>query len=172
MTWKLFSLKTTKNNQGSETTVGGGKRWAHELMQEKYIPIQPKWKYYERQCGHSKIVLSSISTSAIGSFEVFSDNTNLTFLYKFDQGVLKVFSQKNCLQWKLNSQLTSTGLEDWCLFNCANQTCVEERFFKLNFVSCITSLFGLGSFLYSIWHDFTRIWKSETGKAWQVSTVG
>ena len=33
---------------------------------------------------------------------------------------------------------------------------------SLNFVSCTTSLFGLGSFLDSIEHDFIRIWTSET----------
>ena len=32
--------------------------------------------------------------------------------------------------------------------------------------------FGIGSFLDSIEHNFIRIWKSETGKAWQISTVG
>ena len=34
---------------------------------------------------------------------------------------------------------------------------LNRRFFKLNFVSCTTSLFGFGSFLDSIEHDFIRI---------------
>ena len=42
---------------------------------------------------------------------------------------------------------------------------LNRRFFKLNFVSGTTSLFGLGSFLDSIEHDFIRISKSETGMA-------
>ena len=37
------------------------------------------------------------------------------------------------------------------------QTCVEENIFKLNFVSCTTSLIKLGSFLDSKEHDFIRI---------------
>ena len=36
----------------------------------------------------------------------------------------------------------------------------------------VPSCFGLGSYLESIEHDFIRIWKSETGKAWQISTIG
>ena len=37
---------------------------------------------------------------------------------------------------------------------CQPDICVMNR----NFVSCTTSLFGLGSFLDSVEHDFTRIW--------------
>ena len=33
---------------------------------------------------------------------------------------------------------------------------LNRRFFKLNFVSCTSSLFGLGSFLDAIKHDFIR----------------
>ena len=32
--------------------------------------------------------------------------------------------------------------------------------------------FGLGSFLDSIEHDFIGVWKSETGKEWQIGWVG
>ena len=48
---------------------------------------------------------------------------------------------------------------------------VEQEIFKLNFVSCTTSLFGLGSFLDSIEHDFIRIRKSETFNTCLLSTV-
>ena len=34
---------------------------------------------------------------------------------------------------------------------------LNRRFFKLNFASCTTSLFGLGSFLDLIEYDFIRI---------------
>ena len=30
------------------------------------------------------------------------------------------------LKWELNSQMTITGLEVWCLSNCAKQTCVDS----------------------------------------------
>ena len=47
---------------------------------------------------------------------------------------------------------TIYGLEGRCLFH--------------------SSLFGLGSFPDSIQHDFIRVWKSETGKEWQIGWVG
>ena len=34
---------------------------------------------------------------------------------------------------------------------------LNRIFFKLNFVSCANALFGIGSFLDSIEHDFIRI---------------
>ena len=31
--------------------------------------------------------------------------------------------------------------------------------------------FALGLFLYSVEHDFTWVWQSETGKKWQIGRV-
>ena len=52
------------------------------------------------------------------------------------------------------------------------QQVLNRKFFKMNFVSRTNLLFGLGSFLDPIEDDFIRIWKSETDKAWKISTVG
>ena len=107
--------------------------------------------------------------------EVFANNTKLTFLYKIDIRVLKV-SVKNKITFSGNWTHNWT----WLVYKSdayptvLSKHVLNRRCFKLNFVSCTTSLFGLESFLASIEHDFIniKIWKSETGKAWQISTVG
>ena len=51
-------------------------------------------------------------TLVVTSFQVFVNNTNLTFLYK---------------NWMTTKwQLTITGLEVWCLPNCANLSCLTS----------------------------------------------
>ena len=46
------------------------------------------------------------------SFEVFANNTNLTFLYKIDIKGFKRSQQKmNRLKWELSSRLTIIGFE-------------------------------------------------------------
>ena len=46
--------------------------------------------------------------------------------------------------------------------NCAKQTCVGCETSELNFVSCTTALFGLGSFLESKEHEFMKLSKVHT----------
>ena len=43
---------------------------------------------------------------------------------------------------------------------------LKSRFFKLNFLWCTTSLFGLGLFLGSIEHDFIKIWNQQSMTDW------
>ena len=76
--------------------------------------------------------------------------------HKITTGPQKGFSKN-----KIASRTDHHWLRILMLSNCANQTCVDRRSHKLNFVSCTTSPFGLGSFLDSIEHDFInfiRIW--------------
>ena len=90
-------------------------------------------------------------------FKVFAKHIYLTFLTFKCNAYIKGF-QKKLRVPPVRIELTSghSGLEVWCLSNCSNQTYVYLEIFKLNFVSCITSLFGLGS---SESPRFTSQWK-------------
>ena len=114
-------------------------------MERKKLQVTYSNSLYWRKATQCKLFCSHL-------FEVFVNNTNLTsltFLYKISNwGILKKIKLPPVgLQL---STLTITGLQVWCLSNGAKQTCVEWDIFKLNFVLCTTSLFGLWSFLDSI----------------------
>ena len=86
-----------------------------------------------------------------------------------------------CLYSSMSSDhtLCSRMLTDWLFFlsvceqfNVLWSHPVLQYPYWLNFVSCTTSPFGLGSVLDLIEHDFIRIWKSEKVNTCLLSTVG
>ena len=99
--------------------------------------------------------------------------TNIIFLSKIDIKGFRKVSEKNKIDSSGNWAYSWPSLvQKFDAYPVVpTRHVLNKRFLKLNFVSCTTSLFGFGSFPDSIEHDFIRIWKSETGKAWQISTV-
>ena len=53
-------------------------------------------------------------------------------------------------------ELTTSRSSVQCSTDCARQESVEKEISEVNFVSCITSDFGLGSIQESIEHDFIK----------------
>ena len=78
-------------------------------------------------------------------------------------------------KWNQQNKLPALGIEprtSWCLLQCltdwAKQTFIAQEISELNFVSCTTALYGLGSFQESIEHNFIKLSKIQTDN--QMST--
>ena len=115
------------------------------------------------------------------SYDVFVFNTNLafpTFLYRIDIKGLKKTSAKNKVASTLvgidrtPTPLNHLWIRSRCLFHSATKT-------KIRILTALTtqppsyllnrrSLNWTWIISSSIEHDFIRVWKSETGKEWQI----